>query len=97
MPLDYIVVIFERDFNWGVIIYKQLSICIQQAQTSKEVETLVFYMASYLLDVMCTKNIFVGMNLSWHVAKLPVHVYFSVLWENMYKRYYSLIYDEFIT
>ena len=54
-------------------------------------------MASYLLDVMCARNVFAGMNLSWHVTELPVHVYFSVLWENWYKKYYSLICDEFIT
>jgi hypothetical protein len=62
----------------------------------KEGETPTFYMDLYLLDVMCARNIFTGMNLSWHVAKLPVHVYFSVLWENRYTRSYSLIYDEFI-
>jgi hypothetical protein len=54
-------------------------------------------MASYLLDVICTRNVFTGMNLSWHVAELPVHVYFSILWENMQKKSYSLICDEFIT
>jgi hypothetical protein len=36
------------------------------------------------------------MNLSWHVAELLVHVYFSILWENRYKKSYSLICDEFI-
>jgi hypothetical protein len=96
MPLAYTVAISGSGFNWGVIISKQLSICIQQAQTPKEGETPIFYMASYLLDVMCARNIFVDMNLSWHVAELPVHVYFSVLWENRYKRSYSLICDEFI-
>jgi hypothetical protein len=79
MPLAYTVAIFESGFNWGAIISKQLSICIQQAQTSKEGETPTFYMASYLLDVMCIRNIFVGMNLSWHVAELSFHVYFSIL------------------
>jgi hypothetical protein len=73
-----------------------LSICIQQAQTPKEGETPAFYMASYLLDVMCARNIFVGMNLSWHVAELSVHIYFIILWENRYKKSYSLICDEFI-
>jgi hypothetical protein len=38
----------------------------------------------------------VCMNLRWHVAGLPVHIYFSVLWENKYKKYYKLICDEFI-
>jgi hypothetical protein len=49
------------------------------------------------LDVMCARNVFVDMNLSWHVAELSIHVYFSVLWKNRYKKYYSLICDEFIT
>jgi hypothetical protein len=37
------------------------------------------------------------MNLRWHVMELHVHVYFNILWENMYKKYYTLICDEFIT
>jgi hypothetical protein len=53
-------------------------------------------MASYLLDVRCARNVFACMNLSWHVAELPVHVYFNVVWENRYKKSYSLICDEFI-
>jgi hypothetical protein len=63
----------------------------------KEGETPAFYMASYFLDVMCARNVFTGMNLRWHVAELPFHVYFNVLWENKYKKSYSLICDEFIT
>jgi hypothetical protein len=96
MPLAYTVAISGSGFNWGAIISKKLSICIQQAQTLKEGETPTFYMASYLLDVMCARNIFSGMNLSLHVAELPVHVYFNILWENRYKKSYSLICDEFI-
>jgi hypothetical protein len=36
------------------------------------------------------------MNLRWHVVELPVHVYFNILWENRYKKFYALICDEFI-
>jgi hypothetical protein len=64
---------------------------------SKEGEVPTFYMASYLLDVICTRNVFTDMNLSWHVAELLVHVYFSILWENRYKNSYTLICDEFIS
>jgi hypothetical protein len=53
-------------------------------------------MALYLLDVMCARNIFFGMNLRWHVAELLNRVYFSVLWKNRYKKYYSVICNEFI-
>jgi hypothetical protein len=68
MPLAYMVAISGRAFNWGAIISKQLSICIQQAQTPKEGETPSFYMALYLLNVMCTINVFADMNLSWHAS-----------------------------
>jgi hypothetical protein len=54
-------------------------------------------MASYLLDVICARNVFADMNLRWHVAELPVHVYFNILWENRYKKSYALICDEFIS
>jgi hypothetical protein len=69
---------------------------VQQAQVLKEGEALMFYMASYLLDIMCARNLFASMNMSWHVAKLLVHIYFNVLWENKYNNSYSLIYDEFL-
>ena len=96
MPLACTVAIPVCSFNWGAKISKQHSICVPQAQVPKEGEALTFYMASYLLDVMCAINVFVGMNMRWHVAELLVHVYFNMLWENMYKKYYSLICDEFI-
>jgi hypothetical protein len=54
-------------------------------------------MASYLLNVICARNVFIGMNLSWHVVELLVHAYFCILWENKYKKSYALICDEFIT
>jgi hypothetical protein len=96
MPFAYTVVIIGCNFNWGEIISKKLSICVQQDKASKEGEAPTFYMASYLLDVMCARNVFTAMNLRWHVAKILVHVYFSMQWENKYKKCYSLIFDEFI-
>jgi hypothetical protein len=44
--LAYTVAISGSSFNWGVIISKQLSIYVQQAQTPKEGEAPTFYMAS---------------------------------------------------
>jgi hypothetical protein len=64
MPLAYTVVISGSTFNLGDIISKQLIICIQKSQMPKEGETPNFYMASYFLDVMCARNIFVDMNMS---------------------------------
>jgi ribonuclease HI len=96
MPLAYTIAISGTSFNWGAIISKQLITCILQAQQLKEGETHAFDMASYLLYVICARNAFTGMNLSWHTSKLLVHVYFNILWENRYKISYSLICDQFI-
>jgi hypothetical protein len=96
MPLAYIVSIYGSIFNWGGNISKKLNTSILQAQTLKEGEVYTFHMASYLIDVICAKNVFVDRNLSWHVAELPVHVYFNILWENRYNKSYALICDEFI-
>jgi hypothetical protein len=52
-------------------------------------------MASYMLDVICVRNIFTGMNLRWHVVKILVHVYFIIYWENRYKFFYAMICDDF--
>jgi hypothetical protein len=35
MPLAYTVAIFERSFNWGVIISKQSNIYVKQDKTPK--------------------------------------------------------------
>jgi hypothetical protein len=69
---------------------------IIQAQVPKEGDTPTFYMASYLLDIICARNAFTGMNLNWHSSELTVHVYFSILWENRYKKSYVVICDQLI-
>jgi hypothetical protein len=69
-----------------VIISKQLSIYVQQAQKPKEGEAPTFHMTSYLLDVIYTKHLIASMNLIWHVVELPVHIYFSILKEEVVQR-----------
>jgi hypothetical protein len=76
------MMISRSRLNQGEIISKKLSIYVQQAKTQKEGEAPAFHTASYLLDVICARNIFDVMTLRWHVAKLPIHVYFNILWEN---------------
>jgi hypothetical protein len=88
--------ILGSSFIWGAMISKQLSTNVLQAQMPKEGEAPAFRMALYLLDVISARNVFAIMNLSWHVAELHAHVYFSILWKNMYNKSYGLICDEFI-
>jgi hypothetical protein len=59
---------------------------IEKAHREKETPSAVpsFYMASYLLDVVCAMNLFSGLNLSWHSSKAPIHVYCQIFWETKY-------------
>jgi hypothetical protein len=91
MPLEYTMAISGSSFNQGAIISKKLNINLSHDQRSKEGEVLTFYMASYLLDVIFSRNIFSGMNLSWNIFEFPIHMYFNILWENRYKRSCALI------
>jgi hypothetical protein len=91
MPLAFTVVISGTGFNWSAIISKKSSTYIKQAQVPKEGDTLSFYMASYLLDINSARNAFVGMKLNWHPSEPEVHVHYSILWENRYKKSYVVI------
>jgi hypothetical protein len=96
MPLAFTVAVSGIGFNWSAIVSKQLSTCIKQAQAPKEGDTPAFYMASYLLDIICARNAFSRMKLNWHPSGLVVHVYYNILWENRYKKSYAVICDHFI-
>jgi hypothetical protein len=45
---------------------------------------------------LCDKKRFHRYEFKLACCKLPVHVYFSILWENRYKFFYAMICDEFI-
>jgi hypothetical protein len=83
-------------FNWGHHHFKTIEYQSRASSKTESRRSALLFMASYLLDVICARNIFPGMGLSWHVSELLFHVYFSILWENMYKKSYAMICDEFL-
>jgi hypothetical protein len=54
-------------------------------------------MASYFLNVVCARNSFLGIHIYWNYLEVPMHVYFLMLWENKYKKYYRLICVSFLS
>jgi hypothetical protein len=73
-----------------------LSVGVEEELKPKVVETHALFMEPYLLDAKHTRNMFTGLGLSWHISEFSVHVYFSVLWKNEYKKSYTAIYDGFL-
>jgi hypothetical protein len=41
-------------------------------------------MSSYLLDIICANNEFIGMGWCWTHTKYPMQIYCSVLWNHKY-------------
>jgi hypothetical protein len=81
----------------GNYSFHSLNRMIERVQKAKPKQGWYpFYMASYLMDVICATNVFLGVNLSGHISESPVHVYCQVLWENKYKRHYAMICDQFL-
>jgi hypothetical protein len=97
MPLAYTMGNVRWCVQLGCHHSKETQHRIDQAQNPEPGEVPSFYMASYLLDVVCAWNVFAEMNLSWHVFEFHVHVYFSILWENRYKKSYPMICDLFLS
>jgi hypothetical protein len=68
----------EGSFNWETIVSNQLCNMIEKVHKIKQKICVVnfFYMASYILDVICARNVFLGINLSCNISEAPIHVYF---------------------
>lgn len=58
---------------------------------------LDFHMPSYLLDVVCVTNDFIGMGWSWSLIELSVQIYCQILWRHNYMRYFTQICDCFFS
>ena len=70
--------------NWGEINSSNMDSQLKKAQKDHE-----FYMASYLMDVMCASQEYPAMGWKWDPNQSSIHVYYKILWENKYKEYYQ--------
>jgi hypothetical protein len=89
VPFFYILITNGFVFNWAAILSHVMKSFIERDK-KPIIEILpTFYMASYLLDIVCANNSFPGLNWNWNIAGSPIYVYCLGLWENKYKRNYA--------
>jgi hypothetical protein len=86
-PAAWVPLLHEADegfsFNWDKILSDNLSKEVTEYQNTKsKVQTVAFYMSSYIMDAICFMTPFPLMNWSWNPTfnKL-IHEYYSKLWE----------------
>jgi len=63
-PLAYHVAMWGKNFNWGGVITKHINMNITQAQYPKSGSPHELHMVSFLLDVLCAKNMFPRLSLN---------------------------------
>lgn len=72
--------------NCGEIISSNIDSQLKKVQSEYK-----FYMASYLLDFMCSTREYPSLGWKWNPILSPIHVYCKMLQENKYKEYYERI------
>jgi hypothetical protein len=87
LPFIYAVTKTSIMFNWEYVGEKSsllhwYKLCWHRNTTLRM--HLTFYMASYLLNIICIINSFLGMGWQWKSNHLPIHIYCNNLWEPKY-------------
>jgi hypothetical protein len=83
-PMAYTMVKNGQAFNWEIILSFNIT---NQVLDPKGITNHVFYMSSYLIDVICATRYFLVFNWAWTLDQGLVHVYYSQLWEAKYKEH----------
>ena len=84
IPIIHQVITNGSVLNWEEIISSNLD-----SQLKKVHSEHIFYMASYLLDAMCSSTEYPCLCWKWNMSLSSIHVYWKMLWENKYKEDYE--------
>ena len=84
-------------FNWAIILMTSIHTNLSSALVPDEGMPSEFYMASYLLDVVCSRLHFEGWVHNWDPKQTrEIHLQTKVFWDSRYKQYIESISQVFI-
>ena len=67
------------------IMSTRLNKAVKKFVVIDDQQEIDFYMASYIMDVLCGGQHFLEMNSAWKNGCPPIHVYFLELWDTKHK------------
>ena len=83
----YTITVYGTHFNWANMIVVALRSNISATLAPDEEYVSEFYMASYLLDVVCARCHFEGWSHNWDPKHGgPIHKDLMVFWDSRYKQ-----------
>lgn len=83
-------------FNWLDFLSQQLIIHVTNAKNPPTGKKAIFYMSAYLLDTICARNSFPGMNWAQSPREKVIQIYSKILSECSYKGVVGNLTDHFL-
>ena len=84
--MEYVTV-HDTCFNWANILMTSMHTNLSSALVPDEAMPSEFYMASYLLDAICSRLHFEGWVHNWDPTQThAIHLQTKVFWESRYKQ-----------
>jgi len=90
-PIMHIVVEEGNIMNWANILVANLLNAIRRRKYAPRGQEPPFYMAAYLLDLVCTAIHFLEIKLQWGSGSPAIHEMFQVMWTNRYPVHFYFI------
>ena len=92
-PDKWILIIYQvvtsgSMLNWGEIISSNMDTKLKKVKNEHK-----FYMASYMMDVICASREYPSLGWKRDPCLPSIHVYCKMIWENKYKEDYERIFN----
>lgn len=90
-PIMHVVVEEGKIMNWANILVAIFLNAIRRRKDASRGQEPPFYIAAYLLDLICAAIHFPKLKLLWGPNTLAAHEMFQVMWIERYPTYFYLI------
>ena len=91
IPVAHGVMFVGIVFNWTSMLSQNLLKALERAMKRSDPKPTTFYFPTYLMDVLCASNSFLGMKWAWNPQSPPIHLYCKELWkENSFREMYII-------
>ena len=95
-PIAHHLLLIGECFNLAQILSVSLKEAIEKYQKGSTSRKPTFYMSRYVMDIFYVTSSFPTVCYNWANTSLPVHIYFSYMWENNFVTWIYEICDQCI-
>ena len=94
VPLMYVITVKGRIANFANIIAMNLLMAVNKFRGDSHDKASTFYMAAFMMDVICASVTFPGLKMTWSPNDALVPEFYQMLWIDRYALYFYAICNE---